>query len=498
MCGIFFCASTLQHRVDEGLLRRLREINAQRGPDAQSSCFRYPSPSRSRNPLQCEGVKDLRMEFFSSELRLRGNFPVVQPHQKDGNVLCWNGEIFDGIDIATEENDGVELFKILCALNETEEIRDAFARIEGPYAFVFYHAASQKLFFARDPLGRRSLLFHRPSSQNPYLLLASVSVGNDQRYNFEEVPTGTIHVVDISRLEGSENMDASFEDCLSFLPRQSGSKHHKYATPPRLNQNFPGDESARIGALDTIPDWLQSTVDDLIQHLDRSVMLRVQNIPPTQPGQSRLAVLFSGGIDSTVITLLAHRHIPIDEPIDLLNVAFENPRKIRVHNEGNFGGVPKKQKKRNTPQIATSNNATYMVPDRKTGLQEVEELKRLCPGRVWNFVEVDVPYQESRAARKHVESLMTPGRTVMDLSLAIALYFASRAVGQIRSQPDADSVPYTSPARVLLNGLGSDELLGGYGRHRSAYSSGGWSAVIEEVRCRASYPSAYRLMFLGP
>jgi len=66
-------------------------------------------------------------------------------------------------------------------------------------------------------------------------------------------------------------------------------------------------------------------------------------------------------------------------------------------------------------------------------------------------------------------------------SLAIALYFASRAVGQIRSQPDADSVPYTSPARVLLNGLGSDELLGGYGRHRSAYNSGGWSAVIEEV-----------------
>jgi len=34
MCGIFFCASTLQHRVDEGLLRRLREINAQRGPSS--------------------------------------------------------------------------------------------------------------------------------------------------------------------------------------------------------------------------------------------------------------------------------------------------------------------------------------------------------------------------------------------------------------------------------------------------------------------------------
>ena len=68
-----------------------------------------------------------------------------------------------------------------------------------------------------------------------------------------------------------------------------------------------------------------------------------------------------------------------------------------------------------------------------------------------------------------------------DQSLAMALYFAARGVGQIRSHPDADPVPYTSPARVLLNGLGSDELLGGYGRHRTAYK-GGWQAVIDEVR----------------
>lgn len=29
--------------------------------------------------------------------------------------------------------------------------------------------------------------------------------------------------------------------------------------------------------------------------------------------------------------------------------------------------------------------------------------------------------------------------------------------------------------------MGSDELLGGYGRHRTAYTSNGWSAVIDEV-----------------
>ena len=32
-----------------------------------------------------------------------------------------------------------------------------------------------------------------------------------------------------------------------------------------------------------------------------------------------------------------------------------------------------------------------------------------------------------------------------------------------------------------MNGLGSDELLGGYGRHRTAFNTGGWKSVLEEV-----------------
>src|ERR1700761_3465590 len=64
----------------------------------------------------------------------------------------------------------------------------------------------------------------------------------------------------------------------------------------------------------------------------------------------------------------------------------------------------------------------------------------------------------------------------------MALYFASRGVGKVRRSVTAEPELYTSPARVLLNGLGSDELLGGYGRHRTAYSTGGWKAVVDEVR----------------
>jgi asparagine synthetase B (glutamine-hydrolysing) len=69
----------------------------------------------------------------------------------------------------------------------------------------------------------------------------------------------------------------------------------------------------------------------------------------------------------------------------------------------------------------------------------------------------------------------------------MALYFAARGVGKVRSCPEAQSEPYTSPARMLLNGLGADELLGGYGRHRTAFKAGGWPAVIDEVGHRTCH-----------
>lgn len=52
----------------------------------------------------------------------------------------------------------------------------------------------------------------------------------------------------------------------------------------------------------------------------------------------------------------------------------------------------------------------------------------------------------------------------------------------VRSASGEELVPYTSPARVLISGLGSDELLGGYSRHRNAFVSGGWQGLIDEVR----------------
>ncbi|KAH9835729.1 asparagine synthase-domain-containing protein [Rhodofomes roseus] len=456
MCGILFSAvpalagddSVVIERFNQ-LYERLQAANASRGPDAQDTVVLLE--------------ENCRLSFTASELRLRGESFVSQPHRDEqGNILCWNGEIFDGIEVSSTENDGEQLFSLLRNLQTPAEIRDCMGSIEGPYAFVYYQQSTQTLYFGRDPLGRRSLLIHRPTREQPHFVLTSVSVGSHPSYVWEELSTEHLYAIDVTALSLRE--DARIEHINRLLP----------------------DDPLKVQHLDGILPHLVTAVDGLIDQLDRSVMLRVRDIPKRgeASSQARVAVLFSGGIDSTMLAFLASRHADPSEPIDLLNVAFENPRKITVKVEGNIGGLPKRERKQKLREGLdySAIEISYDVPDRLTGLQEVEELRRLCPGRTWNFVEINVPFEESRSARPIVEAIMYPSRTVMDLSLAMALYFAARGVGEVRSGPAAQPVPYTSTARVLLNGLGSDELMGGYGRFRTAFKHGGWQAIVDELQ----------------
>lgn len=66
--------------------------------------------------------------------------------------------------------------------------------------------------------------------------------------------------------------------------------------------------------------------------------------------------------------------------------------------------------------------------------------------------------------------------TILDESLGCALWFASRGIGILNEEP------YESPCRILLLGMGADELFGGYMRHRTILRQKGWDALIEELK----------------
>ena len=147
---------------------------------------------------------------------------------------------------------------------------------------------------------------------------------------------------------------------------------------------------------------------------------RVATVPPfpAHP-DARVGVLFSGGLDCTVLAVVLDRVLPAHEAIDLITVAFENPRKLKAQN-----GVGGKGKSEAPPVEAQDevpsadppvNSPIYDVPDRITARNSWEELKRLRPERRWNLVEVNVPYREMLEHRQLVVDLMKPQRTVMDL-----------------------------------------------------------------------------------
>lgn len=212
-------------------------------------------------------------------------------------------------------------------------------------------------------------------------------------------------------------------------------------------------------------------VETLRQKLWQSLELRLRNVPEppsySKGHGSKVAVLFSGGLDCTVLARLAHEILPADESIDLLNVAFENPR---------VAAAAAKSKSRSNESVYES------CPDRMTGRAAHAELQSVCPGRTWRFVAIDVPYSETIDHRERVKRLMRPHNTEMDLSIACALYFASRGKGTVaQGTGDAQTAPYSTSARVLLSGLGADELFAGYGRHEVAFSRDGFKGLIDEI-----------------
>lgn len=438
---------------------------ARRGPDH----FGQVSSSFSGNSSRQDG-NTVVLQFTSTVLSLRGDGLTPQPFEDPatGRALCWNGEVWrltddaEGGDHQVSGNDGEQLFDRLKGCVDSPAVLAVLRAVEGPFAFVYYDRPAGQLYYGRDRLGRRSLLARTTDTSLTLSSVSDVSSSSSstaKHVPWVEVEADGIYVVDLNQdkpfasasssddaaaLKGTTRYDWSDETAVDGDKIVSGLGRFNMAAVP------PPDE-ARL-TLDS------SSVRQLREQLTASLRLRVLNVPrpptPTLSGDTstptRIAVLFSGGLDCTVLARMTHDLLPADQGVDLINVAFENPRVVS-HLKGDVTDIYE------------------ACPDRVTGRASLAELERACPLRAWRFVAVNVPYTETVAHRPEIVALMHPHNTEMDLSIASALYFASGARGG-------------TSARVLLSGLGADELFGGYGRHAVAFSrDGGYSALALEL-----------------
>ncbi|KAI4729299.1 hypothetical protein E4T49_02823 [Aureobasidium sp. EXF-10728] len=445
MCGIFCSVSAAGHIVPDERHRLLLE---RRGPDSSREL-------RQQSENVC-------LTCFSTVLALRGHHTVVQPVQHSdypNAFLCWNGEAWKHAAEPIRGNDSEVIFASISSLLKVEDsdssissakvMQRALSLITGPYAFVYYDPQSDTLFFGRDPLGRRSLMYRVDGNGN--FILATIS--GQQEHGWEEVEADGIYSLNLkSFYESVQKKERCLTTCLPYAssPNTLASTSSALESPASpLGPSSPA--VAKIEAL-----------------LHDSLHLRVSNIPapsysePSFPAAS-LAILFSGGLDCSLLARLSHDIFDPTQPIDLLNVAFENPR---VH--------------RRPADADQSWSAFELCPDRITGRASFAELQAVCPGRVWRFVAIDVPYNEFLAHKSEVINLIYPHNTEMDLSIASALYFASRGQGSTSTE-SGETTRYTSEAKVLLSGLGADELFGGYTRHDTAFRRHGFAGLKDEL-----------------
>ena len=172
MCGIFLVINPTNQVIEI-----FTEAIASRGPDHRAN-------------VEIQTINSGRFILGGSVLHIQGKDIISQPYiDHFGNILLWNGEMFDGNLSLTQDNNSdsnnvksdtliianalhtkladnvyaVDGFANGSPVSErniivVDAIQKVLRSIQGPYSFIYYHKLSNTIHYGRDPFGRRSLL----------------------------------------------------------------------------------------------------------------------------------------------------------------------------------------------------------------------------------------------------------------------------------------------------------------------------------------------------
>ena len=277
MCGI---AGFLNYPDNlNSYIDSVSTIQGHRGPDNQA-VWRSP------------GVALCHQRLSIIDLSAEANQPMV----KDGLVIVFNGEIYNYQKI--RENLRKNYQASFNTDSDTEVVLEAFRifgvdclnHFKGMFAFAVYQVQSKELFLARDPFGVKPLFYSISGGQLAFaseLKTLTKMPGFDKNLNKK----GLLSAVNYLWLPESVSM---FEGVKKL---QSGHylkvKNHITDTP------IPYYKPKR----NTINRPLTETIELLDKQLNESIERHmVADVP--------VSTFLSGGLDSSLISVLAHKHNP--------------------------------------------------------------------------------------------------------------------------------------------------------------------------------------------
>ena len=293
MCGICGVISA-DPRPVEPAVRAMMRAMVHRGPDDEGFEILPLGGSETSGPVAGFGFRRLAI----LDLSAAGHQPMF--NQRTGDCLIFNGEIYNFRQLRTElqmagvvfrsTSDTEVLLQALCTWGEA-----AMEKLQGMFAFAFYHASSQRILLARDPLGIKPLYVAALPDRLLFAseikpLLASGLVPKD---------------LDLAGISGMlaygavQSPRTVYKHIRSFPAGNAQWIHGRVAAgeapeKPRRFWSFPRQPLAdhQIQAAGVVHDMLH---DAVLRHL-------VADVP--------VGIFLSAGIDSTIIASLAREYTP--------------------------------------------------------------------------------------------------------------------------------------------------------------------------------------------
>lgn len=241
-----------------------------------------------------------------------------QPMRQGDLVIVFNGEIYNFRELRAELS---ALGHRFCTNSDTEVLlqawrqwgADCLIRLEGMFAFALWDGAQRKLYLARDRYGEKPLFVYEnkdgiafASEMPPLIRLtkgalreSSTATGLFFLYSYIPAPYGALE--GISQLEPGCWMEWSAQD---------GVRHHRYySLQSEIALSAARPQASYEDACHTLKTLLRDAVRQRVKTADVPV-----------------ASLLSGGIDSSIVTILAAKAQTTDEPMSVYSLGFpEDP-----------------------------------------------------------------------------------------------------------------------------------------------------------------------------